>query len=71
MTAGQINRVLHAINALADHAREDGLEYWQILAILQASCLHRLASINDEAGEAIGAAAIEIAQTITGTERLH
>ncbi|HRP26041.1 hypothetical protein [Thauera sp.] len=71
MTAGQINRVLHAINALADHAREDGLEYWQILAILQASCLHHFASMSDETGEAITTCAAQIAATITGTERLH
>lgn len=71
MTAGQVNRVLCAINDLAERARADGLEYWEILAILQASCLHHFSNMTDETGEAIGQAAIEIAQTITGTERLH
>ena len=71
MTAGQVNRVLSAINDLADKARADGLEYWEVLAILQASCLRRFSDMQDEAGEAIGQAAIQIAEAITGTERLH
>ena len=71
MTAGQVNRVLSAINDLADKARADGLEYWEVLAILQASCLRRFADMHDDPAEAIGQAAIQIAEAINGTERLH